>query len=361
MHDWRHSAIRLLTLFLAVGFLPARAQQDPALRVVSKELVEAYLAGGPSRTQLPDGSASANWAIMEKVGLPELLLQEPLQVGSWAAIWAPVRTELDRRGFEKLESLEAMTWWDETRKDPQRFVRLLAQRKLLDSRLPKERNRGIALRESLDLANTRLEEIRANVRFEKSGWSFTGTASLVPAQRVVRLVLRGSQPCTISGKMRAANLALKGRIAPDRSAAEGFKIQLLDNSFTSNGCEETLSTKIVSLASLSTGGESRVTGHLVVQLRDETLTGRLELDVVYRPAGQALRTGHGVYSLRGSLSGDGSAHATLTPVSTSGDKMFREALNKTGALEGQIRGGQGSGGISIPAFKRPLSWRAARS
>lgn len=348
-------------VFLCLSYLcpPTLAQQDPALKVSSARLVEAYLRTGPSNQELPDGSATANWAIMERVGLPEMLLQDALQVGGWTTIWAPVRGELDKRGFSGLDPLEAVTWWDETRKEPGRFLRLMVQRGLLDSRVPKDRNRGNALRESLGLASTKLEEVRANVRFDKAGWSFTGTASLVPSQRVVRLVLRGSQPCGISGKARAANLALKGRLYSDKSAQDGLKVQVLEREFTSNGCEETLNAKLSSMAALTSGGEARVTGTLVVQLRDESLTGRLQLDVSYRPAGGALQTGHATYSLRGSLSSDGSAHATLTPISCSGEKKFREALNKTGALEGQVKGRQGSGGLSLPLFKQPLSWRAS--
>lgn len=349
----------LLCLCLLPLSRPLAAQQDPALKVSSVHLVEAYLQHGPAESELPDGSATANWAIMQKVGLPELLVQEPLQVGGWSSIWAPVRSELDKRGFSGLDPLEVVTWWDETRKEPQRFLRLLVQRRVLDSRVPKERNRGNALRESLALATSRMDEVRANVRFDKAGWSFTGTASLVPSQRVVRLVLRGSQPCGSSGKARAANVALKGRLYLDKGSADGVKVQLLESEFTSNGCEETLDAKLSSLAALSAGGEGRVTGSLVIQVRDDSLTGRLQLDVAYRPAGEALQTGHATYSLRGSVSPDGSAHATLTPISTSGGKMFREALAKTGALEGQIKGGQGSGGLSFPVFKMPLAWRAA--
>lgn len=354
---WRFG-LRLLLCLLCLG-LPLLAQQDPALKVSSVHLVEAYLQRGPSKSELPDGSATANWAIMQKVGLPEFLVQEPLQVGGWSTIWAPVRGELDKRGFSGLDPLEVVTWWDETRKEPQRFLRLLVQRGVLDSRIPKERNRGAALRESLALATSKIDEVRANVRFDKAGWSFTGTASLVPSQRVVRLVLRGSQPCGSSGKTRAANVALKGRLFLDKSSSDGVKVQLLESEFTSNGCEEVLNSKISSLAPLSSGGESRVTGNLVIQVRDESLTGRLQLDVAYRPAGDALQTGHATYSLRGSVSADGSAHATLTPISSSGAKMFREALDKTGALEGQIKAGQGSGGLSLPIFKQPLSWRAS--
>jgi hypothetical protein len=122
-----------------------------------------------------------------------------------------------------------------------------------------------------------------------------------------------------------------------------------------------LSSKIAGMAPLTSGGEARVNGSLVVQMRDEIITGRLQIDLAYRPTGDALQTGHGTYSVRGSLAADGTAYATLTPVSTSGGKLFREALNKSGALEGLIKAGQGSGGIILPLFKRPLSWRAARA
>lgn len=324
-------------------------------------MVEAYLReGGPQADQLPDGSASANWAIMERVGLPEFLLQEPLQAGQWSQIWAPVSGELEKRSFSAIEPLEAVTWWEETRKEPQRFLRLLVQRGLIDARVPAERKRGEALRDALNLANTKLDESRANVRFERAGWSFTGTTSLVPSQRVVRLVLRGSQPCPNTGKSRAANLALKGRLFYDKAAPEGLKVQILEREFTSNGCEETLKSRLSEMLPLTNGGEARASGSLVLQLRDETLTGRLQIDVAFRPGGGALQTGHGTYSLRGTLGPDGSAHATLTPISTSGSKMFREALNKAGALEAQIKSGQGSGSISLSLFGQPLSWRATR-
>jgi hypothetical protein len=348
----------LLSLCFAAVQAPARAQQDPALQTASKLLVEAYLKAGPSKKELPDGSATANWAIMQKVGLVQFLEQEPLQTGSWSAIWSPLKAELDKLGFPSLEPLEALTWWEETRKDPQRFIRLLVERGLIDSRIPKERNRGSALREALGLTVSKLEEVRANVRFERAGWSFTGTASLVPSQRVVRMVLRGSQPCPVSGRARAANVAVKGRLLADKAVPEGFRVQLLDNEFTSNGCEQTLKTQISSLMSLSSGGEARVSGSLVLQSKDEILTGRLQVDLSYRPAGAALQTGHGTFAMRGNLDPDGGAHATLTPISTSGSRILREALNKAGALEGQIKSGQGSGGISMPAFKQPLTWRA---
>lgn len=328
---------------------------------VSERLVQAYLRQGPPAAQIPDGSASASWAIMERVGLPGLLRQEPLRTGEWSRIWEPVRSELEKRAFSAIEPLEAMTWWEETRKEPQRFLRLLVQRGQIDARIPAERKRGEALREALDLANTRLDEVRANVRFEKAGWSFTGTASLVPQQRLVRLVLRGSQPCPNTGKTRAANLALKGRLFLDKTSPEGVKVQILEDEFTSNGCEETLKSRLSSLLPLDgASGEARVSGNLVLQLRDETVTGRLQLDVAYRPGGGSLQTGHGTYSLRGTLSADGSAHATLTPISTSGSKMLREGLQRAGSLEAQVKSGQGSGSISLPLLDQPLTWRATR-
>lgn len=350
----------LFFLFLGGLCLPGLCQEDPALQVASQRLVEAYLRAGPTKEELPDGSATANWAIMKKVGLPELLLQEPLRVGSWPIIWAPVRSELDKRGFPKLEPLEVLSWWEDTRKEPQRFLRLLVQNGMLDARVPRDREKGAALRDALTVAAAKIEEIRANVRFERAGWSFTGTASLVPGQRVVRLALRGSQPCPGSGTARTANVALKGRIYQDKTAREGIKIQLLENQFSSTGCEDTLKMQISTMAAMAAGGEVRANGGLVLQIRDETITGRLQLDLSYRPAGEALQTGHGTYALRGSVSPDGTAHATLTPVSTSGSKMFRAALNKAGALEGQVKQGQGAGGISMPIFKQPLSWRATR-
>lgn len=353
--------LRWLTLFWLLFLTPAVAQQEPVLSVLTRQITEAYLLQGPSKKELPDGSASANWAIMEKVGLPELLNQEPLQVGSWATIWTPLQSELDKSGFANLEPLEVLAWWEETHKDPQRFIRLMAQRGLVDARLPAQRSKASALRDRVGMANGRLREIRANVRFEKMGWNFTGTTSLVPSQRIVRMALLGSQPCPTTGKARTANLALKGRLFIDKSSSDGVKIQLLEDRFVSQGCEETLRSQLAAMLPLDGGGEARISGNLVVQLRDETLTGRLTLDVAYRPAGDSLLTGHGVYSLRGSLGTDGSAHAILTPVSVSGSKMFREGLNKAGVLEAQIKAGQGSGGISLPLFRQPLNWRATRA
>lgn len=350
-----------LTFFLCLLFAsPLKAQQEPVLLVLTKQLTEAYLQSGPSKADLPDGSATANWAIMEKVGLPELLHQEPLQTGSWNSVWIPISQELDKQGFSSLEPLEALTWWEETRKDPQRFIRLLAQRGMVDARIPADRHRASALRDSLTVAKGKLKESRANVRFEKMGWSFTGTASLVPSQRIVRLALLGSQPCPNTGKARTSNLSLKARLFVDKSSAEGVKLQLLEHDFSSSGCEETLKTHVSAMLPLATGGEARVSGNLVLMLRDETITGRLLLDTSYRPAGESLMTGHGTYSLRGSLGADGTAHATLTPVSVSGSKMFRDSLNKAGVLEAQITLGQGSGSISLPAFRQALTWRATR-
>ncbi len=337
------------------------AQQDPAMRTISRQMVETYLRQGPPTEQLPDGSASASWAIMERVGLPELLQQEPLKAGEWATIWAPISGELEKRAFSGLDPLEVATWWEETRKEPQRFLRLLVQRGQIDARVPAERKRGEALREALDLAVPRLDEVRANVRFEKAGWSFTGTVSLVPSQRIVRLALRGSQPCPNTGKSRAANLALKGRLFLDKASPDGVKVQILEDEFTSNGCEETLKGRLSAMLPLEgMVGEARVTGNLILQLKDETVTGRLQLDLAYRPSGGSLQTAHGTYSLRGAVAADGSAHATLTPISTSGSKALREGLNKAGTLEAQVKAGQGSGSIGLSFLGGPLTWRATR-
>lgn len=347
--------VLLALLVLASGWR-AEAQQDPALQSACRVLLATY--GEPSPSELPNGSATANWAILERVGLPIFLEHEALRVGSWSVLWSPVRKELERHGFAALDPLEAMGWWDETRRDHQRFVRMLASRGLLDSREPKERRRGEALRDGLTGLERQLEEIRANVRFEQAGWSFTGSASLAPAQRMVRMVLRGSQPCSTTGRDRAAQLALKGRIFPDPSAPSGIKVQLLESVFTSHGCEETFQSQVASLLPLTLGGEGRVSGQLLIQLRDESLTGRLQLDIAYRPGGGSLQTGHGIYSLRGSLAADGTAQATLTPVTVSGSKALRESLDKSGLLEGQLREGQGAGAVLHPVFRQPLNWRA---
>lgn len=333
---------------------------NPALAVSTKRALDTYLRTGPQAKEIGDGSSSANWGILRKIGIPDLLDQAPLQVGDWDTVWAPVNTELEKRGFSSLDPLEALTWVEETRKEPARFLRLLASRGLIDARVPKDRQRGEALRESLLSISRKLGEVRANVRFERSGWSFTGTASLVPSQRVVRIALSGSQPCADTGRARTANLAIKGRLFLDKSVPEGIKVQILEDVFSSTGCEETIKGRIAQMVEISLGGEARVSGNLIIDVKDDVLTGRLQLDIAYRPEGDSLQTGHGTYSLRGSLRRDGTAHATLTPVSTSGSRGLREALAKAGSMEGQISMGQGAGGILMPLFRGSLGWRASK-
>lgn len=358
--SWKRlSGATVLLLLLIMFFsVPGWAQEEPALKAVTTRLLESYLKVGPRKSELPTGSDNANWAILEKVGLTEFLLQPQLNVGVWSTVWSPIKTVLQKKGFAALSPLEAVTWWEETRNEPSRFVRLLAQRGLLDARVPKARAKGESLRSSLGAANGKLQEIRANLRYERAGWTFTGTASLVPGQRVVRAVLRGSQPCSVSGKVKSVDLALKGRLFADKDGPGGFKLQLLEHQFRSTGCEETLNSQITTMMLLTAGGEARVSGNLVMQVRDDTVTGRLQLDLTQRQTGVALQTGHAIYSLRASLGEDGSLTGILNPVSTSGSKIFREPLMKAGALEGQIKLHQGAGQISFPAFKQPLSWRA---
>lgn len=361
MPRWRLLIFTLILACLALSQERVKAQPaDPALSVATKRALDAYLKTGPSKNELSDGSSSANWGMLRKVGIPELLHQSALQVGAWSTVWGPVSAELEKRGFGSLDPLEALTWLEETRKEPARFLRLLAGRGLLDVRVPKDRQRGEALWESLESIARKLEEVRANVRYERSGWSYTGTASLVPSQRVIRIALSGSQPCAGTGRARTANLALKGRLYLDSSVPEGIKVHILEDSFTSTGCEDTLKARIAEMVPLEWGGEARVSGSLIVEVKDDVLTGRLQLDVAYRPPGDSLQTGHGVYSLRGSLGADGAAHATLTPVSTSGSRALREALAKAGSLEGQIAKGQGAGGINMPFFRQAANWRATR-
>ncbi len=349
----------LLVLLMTICTAPASwAQEEAALRAATSRLVESYLRVGPRDSELPTGADNANWAILEKVGLTEFLLQSQLNVGAWPTVWAPIKTVLSQRGFVALSPLEAVTWWQETRNEPSRFVRLLAQRGLLDARVPEDRARGENLRQALGVANGKLQEIRANLRYERAGWTFTGTASLVPGQRVVRAVLKGSQPCSVSGKVKSADLALKGRLFADKDAPGGFKLQLLEHQFHSTGCEETLKSQIAAMVLLTAGGETRVSGSLVMQVRNDTVTGRLQLDMTQRQAGAALQTGHAIYSLRASLDEDGALTGILTPISTSGSKIFRGPMMKVGALEGQIKLRQGAGQISFPGFKQPLSWRA---
>ncbi len=351
-----------LALISVLGMAgPTCAQpSNPALSVSTKRTLDAYLRNGPEASEIGDGSSAANWGILRKLGIPDFLDQAPLQVGDWDNIWAPIVSELEKRGFGALDPLEALTWVEETRKEPARFLRLLASRGLIDVRVPKDRQRGEALREALVTVGKKLEEVRANVRFERSGWSFTGTVSLVPAQRMVRLALSGSQPCADTGRARTANLAVKGRLFLDKSSPEGIKVQVLEHSFSSTGCEETIKGRIAQMLALSLGGEARVSGNLIVDIKDDVLTGRLQLDIAYRPEGEALQTGHGTYSLRGSIRKDGTAHATLTPISTSGSRILRESLAKAGSLEGQISMGQGAGGILMPLFRGSLGWRASK-
>lgn len=331
--------------------------QDPALEVMAERLVEAYLADGPDPAEVADGPSMANWAIFKNVGLPEFLLQESLHVGGWATILAPLTTELETRGFSGLDAMEALTWWDETRKEPARFLRLLAHRALIDTRISKDRKRGEALRLAIGEIASHMSEQRASVRFDRMGWGFTGTVALVPSQRVVRIVLRGSQPCRLVGKDRVCEVSLKGMYAPDKASSQRLKVWLTSHQFVSVGCERRFQVQLAGRVGVGRSGEGRVTGNMTMVIKDEVLTGRIQLEVAYRAPGEPLAIGRATFAMRGSLDEGGGAHATLSPISTSGDKELREGLDKIGAFEGKVALGQAYGTLSLPLFDRVINWR----
>lgn len=353
--------LRALLLVGLFSLQPVLAQADPALKTAVVELLESYLKIGPDKEELGDGSALANWAVLKGVALPELQQQSSLRIGSWNAIWGPLTTLLGQRGFSELEALEVLTLFEETESEPARFVRLLGRQKLLDPKIPKERNRGRQLRESVGSARGELKALRANCRFEKGGWSYTGTVFLDPGSRIVRLALRGSQPCKITGSARSANLNLKGRLFEDTQSPSGLKVQVLDRQFKSQGCELNLKDRIDSVQRLSGGGEAKLSGNLDLRVRDETVTGRFQVDLVSKQAGVALLTGRAVYSLRGSVTRNGKLEVKLVPVSTSGSRVLRQMLESEGALSGELLNSVGKGTIKLPVLKDPLKWEDTRT
>lgn len=346
----------LMLVFWAFFPGPVQAQQDPALGTAITELLESYLKEGPTKQELGSGAALANWAILEARGLPELQTQPGMNKGSWGSAWAPLNRLLQERGFAKLRPLQALTLWEETRKSPARFVRVLGREGLLDPKEPKERNKGIALREAIENVRGDIPHYRCSARFETAGWSYTGTASVSPSDRIVRLALRGSQPCKISGSARISNLNLKGRLFEDRDSPSGVKVQLLEHSFSASGCELDIRDRINVVKRLSGGGEAKVSATLDLRVRDDRVSGRFQLDMVSRQAGVALLTGRAIYALKGEVDQDGTLDVQLAPVSSSGNRVLRQLLEKPGNLKGVLSNSKGSGLIHLPVLKDSLEW-----
>lgn len=354
----RASGPLVALLLLLVLAAPCLAQPEPALRSAVEELVTGYLKTGPSKKELSDGSANANWALVEKVALPEFLLQESLGKGDWSKIWAPVSTLLEERGFAGLGALSAISLWEQTRSRPPRFLRLLGKKGLIDPKKPKERKRAKELQEMIGPTVRKLPLLRSSIRFEKAGWKYTGTATMAPGRRIVRLALRGSQPCKISGRARTINLALKGRLHDDPGSAKGFKVEVLDTKFQSRACQLDMVSRLNSVVALAQGGETRVAGSLTLQLKDKSVSGRLQLDLVSRQAGKPLLTGRAIYKVRGEMNDRGGISAKLVPLSASGNKVLREGLEQPGSLTGLIMERRGSGKIELPLCAELLTWKA---
>lgn len=346
-------------MLLLLLSLPGLGQQDPALEVATRQLVQEYLALGPREVELADNAAKGSWAMLEKIGIPEFLLQDSLKLGAWGEVLAPLKLELDKRGFEGTSPLDALAWWDESKGDHKAFLRFLASSNLIDLSQPKDRARGEALRKAIDADILKLNEVRVNVRFEHLKWSFTGTASLVPAQRVVRLVLRGSQPCPVSGQDRVVELALKGKFGLDLTRDKGLAVRIIESNFSSSGCEQKVACHLSGVLPLTAGGEARLSGRLSLVLKDDIITGRIQLDVASRTPGKALQLSHATYSVRGAVDGDGAAHAVVTSVSVSGAERLSEGLGRAGVLEALFTSKQGVGTLMLPAFTKSLVWRVA--
>jgi len=323
-------------------------------------LLNSYLESGPDKDELDDGAALANWAVLKGVGLPKLREQGELRQGNWERLWSPVTSVLEGEGFTRLRPLQVMAMWEETSKDPERFVRLLGKDGLLNPKEPSGRNRGRKLRESLGRIRPELRTVRTVTRFEHSGWKYTGTAFLNPATRIVRLAISGSQPCGITGSARTVNLNLKGRLFEDRDSAAGLKVQILDDEFKSQGCQLRLNDRLNSLERLAGGGEAKVSANLNLLIRDEAVTGRLQVDIVSKQAGVALLTGRAVYSVKGEVSRDGKLTAELLSVSTSGSKVLRQGLEKEGNITGTVADSMGSGKLFLPVLKDSLNWHDSR-
>ncbi len=346
----------VLALVLLPGPRAAWGQTDPALQMSVEKLFESYLVEGPRKSELSNGPALAAWAILNRMAIPDMLAQAELRKGAWRAVWEPIRTVLEERDFAELSPLEAITYYEETEVEPVRFVRLLARDGLIDLRHPDQRQRAEALRAAIGAQVRRLEAVRSNVRFERAGWNFTGTAALTPGERIVRVALRGSKPCNISGRAATSNLTLKGRLFAAPGSKDGIKVQLLEHRFDSQGCQLSLKTQVSGLAPLQRGGEVRVSGSLNLQIRGEVVSGRLQVDIATRGTNN-VDTGRGVYNLRGKVDENGELQANLVPVSASGARDLRGPLEETGVLRGTVKLRQGQGTISLPVLARPIEWK----
>lgn len=327
------------------------------MKTAVTETLKAYLnEGGPSKGELNNGAALANWAVLKGVGFPQLQAHQSLRVGTWGDLWAPLSQVLKARGFENLRPFQVLILWQESQSEPARFERLLGRDGVLDPRVPKERNRGRDLREAVGRARAEMKTVRASVRFEDAGWQFTSTAFLNPAGRIVRLAVSGSQPCKITGSQRTLNLNLKGRLFEDLDSPSGLKVQIVEQKFLSRGCELSLTDRVDSVQRLAGGGEAKIAGGLNLAIKDEIVSGRFQIDLVSKQAGVSLLTGRAVYSLRGKVSHSGELVVRLVPISSSGSRLLRQLLEKEGSLTGSVSNSAGSGKILIPVLKDPLNW-----
>ena len=357
--------LSLLALFIGYIFLaqPTSAQTDPALKVSVEKALDAYLtSGGPSKEELGSGSDLANWSLLKDLGIPGFLDDEGLDKGSWDTIWRPLEEVLGEHQLGgKLRPLQVLAFLEESRKDPDRFVRLLGREKVLDPKVPAQRNRGRRLREALGVLQGKMSPIRTNARYEAAGWRYTANASLEPGSRIVRVAITGSQPCKITGSARTATLALKGRLFEDPGSQAGVKVQVLDRSFKSKGCELNLRDRISTTARLAGGGEAKVAGNLNVFFQDELVNGRFQIDIVSKQVGVALLTGRAVYTIRGKVTSDGKLEAKLIPVSRSGSRVLQQSLELEGTLTGTVGNSVGRGQIVLQVLKDPLTWKSDSS
>ncbi len=356
--------LQVLAAFLA-GCLtffiqPASAQTDPALKTAVLVALDAYLqGGGPSKEELGTGAALANWAILKDVAIPNLRKDASLGKGAWKQLWAPLEAVVGEYGYAgKLSPLEAVTYWEESQKEPDRFVRLLGREKILDPKEPAQRNKGRRLREAVGNVRSKLGTERANARYEDAGWKFTATSSLSPGTRLVRVAVTGSQPCKITGNARTLSLNIKGRLFEDTESPAGIKVQILDKEFTSKGCELTMRDRITTVARLAGGGEAKVSGNLNILIQDELVNGRFQVDLVSKQVGVSLLTGRAVYTLRGKVTREGKLEARLIPVSRTGSRVLKQSLELEGSLTGTVTNSVGRGQLVLPVLKDPLDWTA---
>lgn len=344
-------------LILSLGS-PSVAQTNPALGTAVQATLDAYLVHGPAKKELGDGSAIANWALLSAKGIPTLRSQPALNKGDWNKIWSPVNLAISEAGFS-LRPLQVLPLWEQTKKKPDKFLRLLAKAGVLDPKKNDQRARGKQFRAALDKATQEMKPLRGNSRYEVAGWKYTGTVSLEPSSRVVRIAIRGSQPCPKTGSARTVGLSIKGRIFEDPGSESGIKVQILSSSYQSAGCRLNLSDRIDSIQRLSGGGEAKLAGNLSLRIRDESVTGRFQVDLVSKQVGVALLTGRAVYTLRGGIDSSGALNVILTPVSTSGSRVLKQLLDKEGSLTGTISKSTGKGQIILPVLKDKLDWQDA--